>query len=313
MPVVDILLATYNGAAFLDELLSSITAQDFSDWRILVSDDGSSDGTLEKIVEWQNTSDKILLVKHGAASGSAKANFMSLLQFSDAEYVAFCDQDDVWHPDKLSKCHDAILQLEEEGGRAKPCLVYSDARVVDSNLNPISDSFIRYSGLDSHGTCLNQLAVQNMAPGCTMLVNRPLVNLMCRKINYSNVYMHDWWAILIASTMGLVRYVDKPLIDYRQHESNSVGATSYSLSLIPFWMKRLDEMVDYFEALMRQAGEFATCYSNELSNEQVALLTSFSSLSRMSIIGRFRLVSKYGLWKNRFMLCIGEAFCLFRI
>lgn len=314
MARIDILLATYNGEKYLDSLLSSIESQTFSDWRILISDDGSTDKTLDKIREWQRHSNRISLVKSGNPSGSARANFMNLLSYSNADYLAFCDQDDVWHPDKLVKCLEEMLKLEnQQETSSKPFLVFSDARVVDSNLNPIDDSFIRYSGLDSSRTQLNHLLVQNIAPGCTMLLNRSLVTLLSQASHSSKVYMHDWWAMLIASALGSIAYINEPLIDYRQHNDNSVGATSYSLSLIPFWLNRLDEMVDYFKALMLQGEEFNKYYGNQLTSEQSQLLQSFSNLSQNGPVGRFSNVTKHKLWKNRLMLCVGEAYCLLKI
>lgn len=314
MARIDILLATYNGEKYLDSLLSSVESQTFSDWRILISDDGSTDKTLDKIREWQCRSNRISLVKSGEPSGSARANFMNLLPYSNADYLAFCDQDDVWHSDKLVKCLEEMLKLEkEQGSSLKPFLVFSDARVVDSDLNPIADSFIRYSGLDSSRTQLNHLLVQNIAPGCTMLCNRSLVTMLSQASHSSKVYMHDWWAMLIASALGSIAYINEPLIDYRQHGDNSVGATSYSLSLIPFWLNRLDEMVEYFKALMLQGEEFNKYYGKQLSSEQSQLLESFSNLSQNGLIVRFSKVTKHNLWKNRLMLCIGEAYCLMKI
>ena len=119
---MEVLLATYNGARFLREQLDSIFAQDYENLRILARDDGSRDETPQILSEYaQRFPSRFRLLPTDTATGSAKTNFLKLMQASDADYVCFCDQDDVWLPEKVSTTQRAMSGLEERWGRDTPC------------------------------------------------------------------------------------------------------------------------------------------------------------------------------------------------
>lgn len=169
---VCILLATYNGEKYIGEMIDSILNQDYENFVIVLSDDASSDSTPEILEEYaQRYSQKVNLYHSGMHFGCAQKHFMHLLrQFSDYSHIMFCDQDDIWHKDKISKTMKKMVELEKDHDISVPILVHTDLRVVDSNLNEIAPSFCKYSNLNGNRLAVNQLLVQNVVTGCTVMI-----------------------------------------------------------------------------------------------------------------------------------------------
>lgn len=229
--LVDILLATYNGARHLEQQLDSILAQTRAHWRLLVSDDGSTDETLAIVERYRaKAPDKIVLVPHPGAGSGLIRNFENLMAQSlrdgIADWVAFSDQDDVWLPEKIERSVAAMRQVESESGVDVPCLIHTDLVVVDQDLAVIAESFARYQRMAPAQASPVSLLSVNQVTGCTMVVNRALLALALPLP--PQVLMHDWWCALLSGS-GRRLFVDSPLILYRQHGSNQVGARNRSL------------------------------------------------------------------------------------
>lgn len=226
---VDILLATYNGEQFLSEQIESIKNQQFSDWRIIVHDDGSSDETLNLLENFKQVLDeKLIIITSDAKAGSAKANFSYLMNYSTAPYVMFCDQDDVWLPNKISMTLERIKKVEQINSGA-PVLVHTDLKVVDKDLQLISESYMRFQRLEADwGQDIRTSIVQNTVTGCTAMFNSKLRELAIPVS--SSVKMHDQWMLLVClKNGGIMSFIDEPTILYRQHSNNAVGAGSFTL------------------------------------------------------------------------------------
>lgn len=163
MDYITILMATYNGEKYLSEQLDSILEQSYPNWRLLISDDCSTDGTPLLLLEYQRRfTDKITILPNECRFGSAKGNFLHLMKQSTPGYAMFCDQDDIWHRDKIEKTLEVMKQMETEATQDYPLLVFTDLCVVSADLQPIADSFMRFSGLDGNRTALHQLLIQNV-------------------------------------------------------------------------------------------------------------------------------------------------------
>ena len=296
-PKVLILLACYNGAAYITEMVDSLIGQDHGNIQIVASDDHSTDETwaiLQKLAGIYP--DQLVIYRPEQRCGSAQKHFMHLLSvFHDAPYVMFCDQDDVWHPDKVSKTLARMRMIEEA---EMPCLVHTDLRVVDKHLKEISPSFCAHSGLDGNRLATNQLLVQNVVTGCTMMLNRPLAELACRETDAGSMMMHDWWIALLASCCGKTAFVPEATIDYRQHGDNAVGAKDVRSA--GFLWKRLTshQMRRSIRDAIRQAEAFAETYDDLLSAEQKELLGAFSLTGKVGFFRRNRLYMQYGLLKK---------------
>jgi len=271
-PVIDILMATYNGNCYVAEQLASIQAQTLTSWRLLISDDCSIDGTLNTIQSVSAVDSRIQLVSEGTRFGGAKQNFMHLLSLSDAPYIMFSDQDDVWLSDKVEKTLSEMRLLEAKYGKESPLLVFADMAVVDEDLQLIATSFEQYSKFDPDRIKFSQLLSFNIMAGCTMMLNRPLANMCLSEVNVAKLAMHDWWIALAAAAFGHIGYVDAAVSLYRQHSSNEVGALRYS----PIARARQAEaMKQRFDDTLEQAGEFERVFGDKLDSVSAACLSEY--------------------------------------
>ena len=274
-PTVDILMATYNGERFVGEQIESIQAQTYGKWRLLVSDDCSSDGTLDVVRRYAAGDERIRIVSEGVRYGGAKENFFALMGKYEAPYAMFCDQDDVWLPEKVEKSLTAMRALEEEHSVAVPLLVFCDMKVVDSELNVIHESFEKSSRFDPSRLAFPQLAALNVAAGCCQCFNEKLVETCLACADATDIEIHDWWTMLVASALGAISYIDEPLSLYRQHGQNEVGANDFN----PVG-RASDQnfMEEQFRAAIAQVALFCETYEEHMSENDKSAAKSFASV-----------------------------------
>lgn len=217
-----VLLATYNGADYLEIQIESLLAQTCQDFVIYVHDDGSFDKTPRMLLDYADRyPDKIQLLK-GKPLGGAKENFLWMLSQVQADYYFFCDQDDVWFPEKIEKSLDKIKSMGE-GPRA----VFSDMVVVDQDLEAIDQSFISYIGRSPYNTAFSQILIDNPAAGCTLCMDHKLRDIVVEaaaKVDLKKIPMHDAFVLELASLQGKVDVIAEPLVYYRQTGHNQMGA-----------------------------------------------------------------------------------------
>ena len=224
-PRIDILLATYNGARYLPELLASLDAQTETGWRLIARDDGSTDATRAVLDAWSAARPgRVVILDDDRTGLGASGNFAALLAASDAAYFMFCDQDDIWLPDKISRMAAEMTRLEARRGDETPLLVHSDLEVVDGDLRPIDASFWRYQRLFRPMATPPRelLLVVNYVTGCATLGNAALRRAAAPVPNAAA--LHDWWVALVAGMLGDIADIDEPTVRYRQHGVNAVGA-----------------------------------------------------------------------------------------
>ena len=210
LPEVDVLLATYNGEKYIEELLVSLENQNDVDINLIISDDGSSDSTL-KIASQFGENFKSLKIVHGPGKGPA-LNFHRLLIESSSKYIAFADQDDIWLADHLKN---SISRIDNYPGI--PVLTYSSVTEFfeDGRKDRVwpGDLIIQ---------SISIIAFQNFARGCTIVMNSLAKDLLISK-PFQNIVMHDWWAYLVLKTCGLAIYSNVPEVRYRIHDTNFIG------------------------------------------------------------------------------------------
>jgi glycosyltransferase involved in cell wall biosynthesis len=215
---IAILMGTRNGAAFIDEQFASLLSQSQPLIDLWISDDGSTDGTTAIIEGWQARWPKgRLTLVDGPRQGFA-ANFRSMIidPRIDADYYAFCDQDDIWEPDRLEA---AFLWMQ--GFDAKIPLMFCSRTATMSK----SGRVIGCSPLFQRPPSFRNALVQSIAGGNTIMINRAARQLLARASARTQFVSHDWWAYLIVTASGgVVHYDPRPLVRYRQHEANLVGA-----------------------------------------------------------------------------------------
>lgn len=222
-----VLLSTYNGEKFLQAQLESLIAQTDVDLEILARDDGSKDNTTAILNNWQ---ERNLLKWYSSTNLGCCKSFINLLKTAtDNAYYAFCDQDDIWLPNKLSLTMSKMQEIEKANPE-KPIIIHSDMNIVDEELNIIHESFWQSSGLrpDILKT-FPYLCVCNCVNGCTVLMNSQARKLILEKYVEHNIIIHDVISALTVSYYGgIIDYIKEPTVLYRQHSNNVVGATHYN-------------------------------------------------------------------------------------
>ena len=217
MTRVAILLATMQGQRYLGEQLASIVGQTHGEWTIHASDDGSGDAT-PAILERHRArlGEDRLLLRVGPGRGPV-ANFLSLACDAAiaADYYAFCDQDDVWEPDKLARAIAWLAQVPP----SEPALYCARTRTVDADNRALG-----LSPLFGRPPAFANALVQNIGGGNTMVFNHAACALLRLAGSQVNVVSHDWWAYLLVSGCGgRVHYDAWPALRYRQHAGSLVG------------------------------------------------------------------------------------------
>lgn len=288
---MDILLATYNGEKYISELLDSILSQTYQNWRVLVSDDCSSDATLTILRDYEARDSRIIIVSVGRKYGSAKNNFLSLLTYSSSELVMFCDQDDYWLPNKIDMF---VRRYSKFRSLNKPVLLFSDMYVTNSNLDIIG-KFMYSSKLDPERTKTNNLLALNCIPGCVMMLNRELVAIAKRTKNFEGIVMHDVWIALLGSIFGKIDFIDSQTILYRQHSANSIGSKRYIRTVFNSLFDEnrsniLRKTIWQAQALIRE-------YSSDLDDESYTIIKAYSKLDRFSRFKKVIICTRYGFWK----------------
>jgi len=293
--MVDILLATYNGACHLRQQIDSIIAQTDPDWRVIARDDGSTDDTPRILAEYQERfPDRFIMLPNEGGRLGPSGNFGRLLFASSAPYVMFADQDDVWLPGKIDQTRGEMHRMEETFGPITPLLVHTDLIVTDDALQTIAPSLWRYHQSDPvGGISLNRLLVQNVATGCTVMVNRPLID--CALPIPPAAVMHDWWLALVATTFGRIGHLPTPTVLYRQHGKNDTGARKFGLGDLIRRLTQRTQIRDELRKIQRQGGAFLHRFHSRLTPEQQRMLQTFS---RLDTLGGFR--RRWEILRHRF-------------
>jgi glycosyltransferase involved in cell wall biosynthesis len=297
---VRVLLATYNGGKYLAEQLRSIQRQTHDNWALTISDDGSSDDTLRIIREFADDLPGRVEVLTGAEpSGSASQNFFRLLASAppDSSYVALCDQDDIWHDRKLEVLLRECQQIEA-AGTAGPCLVYSDLRVVDAELRELSGSFMADMKVRPERVHFGELLVENSIPGCSMLFNDELLQLVQRYSGPTDaVLMHDWWLALLASGCGQLGFVAEPCLSYRQHDSNAAGSVRRGgLRFLAGKIRTLNGAG--FRATLAQAKLLQSAYADDVTPAARRVLDAYCHFDELGKLSRIESCLRHGILKQ---------------
>jgi glycosyltransferase involved in cell wall biosynthesis len=206
-------MSTYNGARFLEPQLESLSCQEGVIVDLCVRDDGSSDNTRELLAGRAAAWPQLRNIVCGTNLGPANS-FLELLRTAspDADYYAFCDQDDVWRPGKLKRAADALAGVDG------PALYCSNVTCVAEDLTVIGVP------AENGDARFQHLLFENIAYGCTTVMNRAARQLIVDHRPEQGVIMHDWWCALVVAAFGRVVFDAEPgMILYRQHGRNAVG------------------------------------------------------------------------------------------
>lgn len=218
-----ILMATYNGERHLREQLDSLFLQTNQDWHLFVHDDGSTDATVSIVQDYVKRHPDMVTLLNYPPQGGACHNFISMLETVDAPYYMFSDQDDVWMPSKIAKTAERMNALESLYPDT-PIIVHTDLCITNESIDITDNSFIRNQRIKIEKIKrFEDYAATNTVTGCTMIFNKRAKQ--CMKRPYEKAILHDAWLCLsVSAAGGIIDFMDEPLVMYRQHGDNTLGA-----------------------------------------------------------------------------------------
>ena len=300
-PKIAILLSTYNGTKYLEEQLDSILNQTYSNYVIVARDDGSYDDTIQLLNKYaKKFTDKFHLLEQDLLNLGASDSFSYLIEYVlenkqslglESAYMMFCDQDDIWSLEKIHKQIDEMLKVEKQqtGTKPVPVLIHSNLRVVSEEKSLIAESFVHYQGLEIERNRFTNIMISNVVTGCTAFINEALAR---KAVPVSKeAIMHDWWLSLVASAFGKLVFIDAPLVSYRQHDANAIGAKESVQSTLvdrSFWQKTLGCKSDaHLSEVARQAADFRNRFGQELTtHDNIGLQISSCMGAKVGILQR---------------------------
>ncbi|AWN19191.1 glycosyltransferase family 2 protein [Streptococcus sobrinus] len=290
---VNILMSTYDGERFLAQQLDSILEQSLKDWTLLIRDDGSSDRTPEIIADYARRDPRIVFINPDQRENlGVIKNFYTLLKYQEADFYFFCDQDDVWLPEKLELC----LKEGQNYPADKPLLVYTDLKVVNQDLEVQHTSMIRTQSDHANTSLLQELTENTVTGGVAMINGATAQNWQAQNLN--QIIMHDWFLALVAAAKGNLVYIDQATELYRQHDNNVLGARTWS-KRIKHWIRPHKLLAKYWwliDASQKQAGLLLDL---DLAQEQKELVEAYVGLLNQPWSQRRQTLKQYGFAKNQ--------------
>ncbi len=281
---VQILLSTYNGEKWLDDLFTSLFEQSYQNWQLIVRDDGSCDKTIDIVKQWQQQyPNKIKLINDGKHLGS-KLSFNQLVEQATAPYLMFCDQDDVWHKTKIYLQMDVMKEKERIHKKSTPILVHSDMEIVNQQLKKQHSSFWKLRGFRLQQAKQDYL-VQNVVSGNSCLFNRAAADLAF-PIDHQAME-HDRWLALCIAWFGVVQAVHLPLLKYRQHTDNQIGAFVHKTNI-----------KKSVKAWSTQAAYFLQRYHQQMPPHEQKTLLALANLYKTNWLKRRIILIKENIRKN---------------
>jgi len=295
---IAILLCTFNGARFLPAQLASYEAQDFADWRLFASDDGSSDDTVALLEDFQKKhgADKVE-IRPGPRKGFV-ANFLSLIcdPAIESEYFALSDQDDVWHPQKLSRARQSLSEAPVD----VPVVYCSRTQLIDEQGNDIGlSTFYRKR---PH---FRNALVQSLASGNTMVLNEKMRWLLMQVGADANAPSHDWLVYMaITAVDGKIIYDSVPTVSYRMHSRNVIGsnvtAGARMVRARLLWQGRFQKWADMNVAVLERIEGLMT-------DENRTTFELFRRSRKLSLLPRAYGLMRSGVYRQSLLGDIGLA------
>lgn len=293
--MIIVFLCSYNGERFITEQIQSIANQTARPIQLIVSDDGSSDNTLELVAQAQRDNSELnILLKEGPRRGF-QYNFMSL--FDDdipaASYYAFSDQDDIWEPEKLERALKAIERYPNN----QPTLYTARSRLVNEQNQEIG-----FSPLFKKEPTFANALVQCIGGGSTMVFNRRAWEIM-RAAPIKKIVSHDWWMYqMITAIGGNVIYDPIPTLRYRQHGNNVMGANTS-------WVARVYRIDLLLRNRFRDWNDLNTeslaLSQASFANNNAELFEYFVKARRSTLWDRLRLFRKSSVYRQTRLGTIG--------
>jgi len=317
-PLLSIVMATYNGEKFLSQQLDSIINQYYTNIELIIGDDCSTDNTLNIIKAYQEKHEFIKLYKNTSRLGFVK-NFEKAISLSTGDYIALSDQDDIWHPDKLTTNMEKILQKELICPNS-PIMVHSDLELIDEKNNLLGASYFKLK----HYNLKENKDLGHILGPCGVMGNTILFNQYLKKKILpfpEDLEFHDYWIALVNELIGTRVTVNQPLLKYRLHTKNTSNTYhklnedsaiyqiksvfQRSKTKLPFISTKRMHIIDYIKKnfTIKEEDviilEFFQIYLMQKGSKIKHIFYLFKySLLKRSILYRINFIIKYLIYKN---------------
>lgn len=307
MSTVNIVMATYQGERYLTEQIESILHSGYTDWCLYIADDGSTDGTVQIAKSFEARYPERIHVHVNGQNKGYTLNFLSALKRAAGRagesacssnvtgYYMFCDQDDVWMPDKIERTLQYMKQMEKKYGKQVPAAVFTDVRVVNEELMQIYRSFYAVGKLNTRRLDLAHILMENKMIGCTVMMNDALVSMLGTLPEHAR--FHDWWVAILAASFGHIGYCPITTMYYRQHGNNVVGTGGFS-GYVKDRAATLKKQRENLLKTQKQAENFYEIYEKQLSEKDRKVIRCFAMLHEMNWFTRRWAVVRYGFLKT---------------
>lgn len=281
---LSVALCTYNGSKYLRKQLDSILSQTYAPDEIIIVDDCSTDNTRNILSEYALANSKIKIYFNEKNLGS-NLTFRKAIYLAQGDFIALCDQDDIWFNNKLEIQMFEIMQVNDP--YSKPLLHFHDLRLMSDDEIVIEDSFWKLHNFNANTFRFQDLFLFNIVTGCTCIINEQLkINLL--KSDMRNIIMHDYLIALIAYGFGTVLFNNSQLMLYRSHHSSVTTKIKMTYSSrIQSFIKRVNGN-EYLKPNILQMDAFLSLFSNELPEIYRAESETFVSLLNTPFIKRFK-------------------------
>ena len=294
--MVDILMATYNGEAYVRQQILSIMAQTHTDWRLVIHDDGSTDSTVKTIKSLLGNDPRILLVEDGRRYGNAAANFMALLKYAESPFIMFCDQDDIWFDNKVETMLAAIRR----------CPVDIPSAVFSQSYFWVPERGIEGKTMFHTARSVKEFIFSNGAiQGCASIFNNTAKECLLR-LDYTPV-MHDLALQTICLSLGKVEYLEIPLMLYRRHlgtVTTGIGTRAKRLSEA----MRSNEIGVVAEQIYKDWANFRRLFGENLRSEDNEAIGCYLEMPRK---GKIKII--YRIVRHGFSLFGSRARLLLKV
>ncbi len=270
---VIILMATYNGQAFLKEQIESIRHQTCLNWELYIRDDRSTDETMMILNSFASVDNRIKVLDIDGPHGSPSLNFSVLFNFivsTKPAYLMFADQDDVWDLNKIAVSLKFIQTLEQNETASFPLLVYSNFQYVDEKMKTIRQELRMPPTLT-----MPTLLVSNYGYGCTMMLNSALISHI-RSIPETAEF-HDYWISLAACAFGKAVLLPQKLLKYRQHHKNA-STNVHSRTISSRFRRYSNSQIERLPVLIRQhkmISAFFETYQHCMKQDELKLMLGY--------------------------------------
>jgi glycosyltransferase involved in cell wall biosynthesis len=267
---LSVALAIYNGEKFLPQLLASLQEQTVKPLELVVMDDCSSDNSLNIIKAFPLPFEKKIF-KSEKNEGPV-STFKKLAGLCEGDFIAFCDQDDIWLPEKLELALTAIKRIPNN----IPAVVFSDLSVIDESGDVIQASYWKQRAVRPDKFLFHDILFANIITGCTTMINKAMANELSKMP--TDVMMHDHWIALIGYSFGKYSFINQPTVLFRSHQNNVTNKNKITTWQV--FKSDFKNGATYLQKNIKQAVEFKKLYAFKLNTKQIRVLNRFIDIER---------------------------------